>query len=225
MPRPERLLDPSAGPVAALAAELRALRQGVGNPGYRELAAKGLKGIAVSVINPEEQTPELRNVAKETNLLTVDNDATDSGRLCYIGIDNYEGGKAVGRLVKKALPNGGTVAIFIGDMKSANGRARTGGVLDELAGQKDAQGTDAAHPANQPLADFSEEKLAQVAGEVVLHHALAAPRLEQDGQALLDVLHTEHGLQFGAAGPEGRRKAPTGTEKRALGLHDRLSRR
>src|SRR5262245_38451394 len=38
----------------------------------RELAAKGVKGIAVSVINPKEQTPELKNVAGQTNLITVD---------------------------------------------------------------------------------------------------------------------------------------------------------
>ena len=31
--------------------------------------------------------------------------------------------------------------MFIGSTKSANGKARTQGVLDELAGQKDAPGT------------------------------------------------------------------------------------
>jgi ribose transport system substrate-binding protein len=112
---------------------------------------QGFDGIAVSVINPEGQTETLARIAKKIPLITMDNDAEKSGRLCYIGIDNYEGGKAVGRLVKKALPNGGTVAIFIGDMKSANGRSRTQGVLDELAGQKDAQGTDAAHPTKPDL--------------------------------------------------------------------------
>ncbi|MEU4426827.1 helix-turn-helix domain-containing protein [Actinoplanes sp. NPDC024001] len=39
MPRPERPLDPTAGPVQMLAAELRDLRRRAGNPGYRELAA------------------------------------------------------------------------------------------------------------------------------------------------------------------------------------------
>lgn len=110
---------------------------------------QGFGGIAVSVINPEGQTETLSRISKKIPLITMDNDADRSGRLCYIGIDNYEGGKAVGRLVKKALPDGGTVAVFIGDMKSANGRARTGGVLDELAGEKDAKGTDATHP-NKP---------------------------------------------------------------------------
>jgi ribose transport system substrate-binding protein len=106
----------------------------------RELVAKGVKGIAVSVINPEEQTPELRNVAKETNLLTVDNDATESGRLCYIGTDNYEAGKAVGRLVKEVMPQGGTIAIFVGQITPINARLRFDGVVDELAGKKGAKG-------------------------------------------------------------------------------------
>jgi WD40 repeat protein len=40
MPRPERALDPSDGPVQRLAAELRELRRRAGGPGYRELALR-----------------------------------------------------------------------------------------------------------------------------------------------------------------------------------------
>ena len=113
-------------------------------------AKQGLNGIAVSVIDPQGQTEDLTRIAKKVPLLTMDNDADQTGRLCYIGIDNYEAGKAAGRLVKKALPPaGGTVAVFIGSTKSANGKARTQGVLDELAGEKDAKGADATHP-NKP---------------------------------------------------------------------------
>jgi ribose transport system substrate-binding protein len=113
---------------------------------------QGLNGIAVSVIDPQGQTEDLTRIAKKVPLITMDNDADQTGRLCYIGIDNYEGGKAAGRLVKKSLPpTGGTVAIFIGSTKSANGKARTQGVLDELAGEKDAKGTDAAHPTRAEL--------------------------------------------------------------------------
>jgi ribose transport system substrate-binding protein len=106
----------------------------------KEEVAKGAKGIAVSVINPEEQTPELKSIAGQTNLFTMDNDATESGRLCYIGTDNYEAGKAVGRLVKEVMPQGGTIAIFVGQITPINARLRFQGVVDELAGQKDAQG-------------------------------------------------------------------------------------
>jgi ribose transport system substrate-binding protein len=114
-------------------------------------AKQGVSGIAVSVIDPQGQTEDLTRIAKKVPLLTMDNDADQTGRLCYIGIDNYEAGKAVGRLVKKALPAGGTVGIFIGSTKSANGKARTQGVLDELAGEKDAKGADAAHPTRADL--------------------------------------------------------------------------
>jgi ribose transport system substrate-binding protein len=105
-----------------------------------ELVAKGAKGIAVSVIDPENQTPDLKRIAKETNLITMDNDAKDSDRLTYIGTDNYEAGKAVGRLIKEVKPNGGTVAVFVGQITPINARLRVQGVFDELAGQKDAKG-------------------------------------------------------------------------------------
>ena len=114
-------------------------------------AKQGVAGIAVSVIDPQGQTEDLTRIAKKVPLITMDNDADQTGRLCYIGIDNYEAGKAAGRLVKQSIPNGGTVAIFIGSTKSANGKSRTQGVIDALADEKDAKGTDAAHPAKPDL--------------------------------------------------------------------------
>jgi ribose transport system substrate-binding protein len=121
-------------------------------PIFESWEKQHFNGIAVSVISPEGQTEVLSRVAKKVPLVTVDNDAEQSGRLCYIGINNYEAGKAVGRLVKKAFPKGATVAVFIGDMKSANGKGRAGGVLDELAGEKDAKGgEEIKHPNNPDL--------------------------------------------------------------------------
>ncbi len=112
---------------------------------------QGVHGIAVSVIDPKGQAEDLTRIAKKVPLITMDNDAEGTGRLCYIGIDNYEAGKAVGRLVKKALPDGGTIALFIGSTKSANGKARTQGVLDELAGARDAAGEQTTHPLRPEL--------------------------------------------------------------------------
>src|SRR5436309_8112063 len=40
MPRPERLLGPDNDAVQGLAVDLRRLREGAGNPGYRELARR-----------------------------------------------------------------------------------------------------------------------------------------------------------------------------------------
>ncbi len=98
------------------------------------LLKQGIKGLAVSVIAPDEQTPDLSRIAGQVNLVTMDNDAERSGRLCYVGVDNYLAGKEVGRAVKRALPKGGTVALFIGTTTSANSKDRVAGVLDELAG-------------------------------------------------------------------------------------------
>jgi ribose transport system substrate-binding protein len=107
-----------------------------------DLTKLGIKGLAVSVVKPSEQTARLKAITQElplNNFITMDNDAPDSGRLCYVGVDNYEAGKEVGRMVKQALPAGGTVALFIGAMDSDNAVKRVAGVLSELDG-KDVRG-------------------------------------------------------------------------------------
>src|SRR5262249_14401450 len=73
-------------------------------------------------------------------LITQDNDAPDSKRLCYIGTNNYVAGKAAGQMVKEVMPQGGSIAIFVGKPDPLNARERRQGDLDELAGQKNASG-------------------------------------------------------------------------------------
>jgi ribose transport system substrate-binding protein len=99
-----------------------------------DLVNQDVKALAVSVINPEGQTKRLKEIADKVPLLTQDNDAPESGRLCYIGTDNYKAGRAVGQLVKEALPEGGVLAIFVGQKEPLNARQRRQGLLDELAG-------------------------------------------------------------------------------------------
>ena len=108
-------------------------------------AEQGFNGIAVSVIDPKEQTPDLKIIAGKTKLVAMDNDAEGSNRICYVGTDNYAAGPEVGKLVKQVLPNGGEVAIF---GRSTHGpqcsvafprRAR------RTSGQENAQGTDETH--------------------------------------------------------------------------------
>ena len=141
----------------------------------------GVTGLAVSVNKPDEQTPALKGIAAKTNFITMDNDAKDSGRKCYIGVDNYEAGKAVGRLVKKAMPDGGTVALFIGTTASANAVGRIGGVLDELAGQKDAPQTPGASLGKYKLdgisTDGADEAKAQDKAKDVLEKLKGTPNL------------------------------------------------
>jgi ribose transport system substrate-binding protein len=100
------------------------------------LVNQGVKAIAVSVIDPVNQKEYLDEIAAKVPLLAVDNDAPTSKRLAYIGTDNYSAGREVGKLVKEAMPGGGTIAIFVGQTEPLNARQRREGVLDELAGKK-----------------------------------------------------------------------------------------
>jgi ribose transport system substrate-binding protein len=100
------------------------------------VVGQGIKGIAISVIDPKNQGAYLNEIAGKVQLLTVDNDAPGTKRLAYIGTDNYKAGRAAGQLVKEAMPEGGTVVIFVGQLEALNARQRRQGVIDELAGRK-----------------------------------------------------------------------------------------
>jgi ribose transport system substrate-binding protein len=102
-----------------------------------DLLAKGIKGIAVSPNDAENQTEFFEKVSEEVPLVAQDSDLPDKKvRKCYIGTDNYKAGRAVGALVKKAVPGGGKIIIYVGKVDVQNAVERRQGVLDELAGRK-----------------------------------------------------------------------------------------
>jgi ribose transport system substrate-binding protein len=96
------------------------------------LLARGIDGIAISPIDPDNQIDLLNEAAANTHLITHDSDAPKSNRLCFIGIDNYSAGRECGKLVKEALPEGGNIMIFVGRLEQLNARQRRQGVIDEL---------------------------------------------------------------------------------------------
>lgn len=100
-----------------------------------DAVTRGYDGVAVSPIDPANQTEMLDQVAAATKLVTHDSDAPASKRLAYIGMDNYTAGRMCGKLVKEALPRGGEVMILIGRMEQDNSRKRRQGVVDELLGR------------------------------------------------------------------------------------------
>ena len=97
-----------------------------------DLMTRGVDGIAISPIDPDNQTSLINKAAAVTKVITHDSDAPKSKRLCYIGMDNYSAGRMCGKLVKEALPKGGKLAIFIGRLEQDNARRRRQGVIDEL---------------------------------------------------------------------------------------------
>lgn len=101
-----------------------------------DLLAKGVDGIAVSPIDPANQTAFLNKVADQTLLICDDSDAPESKRVAYIGTDNFAAGVQAGKLIKEALPDGGKIMVFVGATDAENAKQRFGGIKKELEGSK-----------------------------------------------------------------------------------------
>lgn len=99
-----------------------------------DLLANGVQGIAISPVDPKNQTGMLNNVASKTLVVTQDSDAPDSNRTCYIGTDNVAAGRQAGQLLKEALPNGGKIMVFVGVLDASNAQQRFQGLKEALNG-------------------------------------------------------------------------------------------
>ena len=102
-----------------------------------DLLTRGVDGIAVSPIDPSNQTELLNQAAKRAKLITHDSDAPNADRLVYIGMDNYKAGWLCGDLVREAMPKGGTIMIFIGRLEQDNAKRRRQGMIDSVLGRKE----------------------------------------------------------------------------------------
>jgi ribose transport system substrate-binding protein len=100
-----------------------------------DLLIKGVDAIAISVIDADNQTALVNEAAQRTTLITHDADAPQSNRRAYIGMDNYDAGRLLGKMIKEAMPNGGELAIFIGRVEQDNARKRRQGTIDEVLGR------------------------------------------------------------------------------------------
>jgi ribose transport system substrate-binding protein len=99
-----------------------------------DLLAKGIDGIAISPVDPDNQTQLINDVAKQTLVFTQDSDAPKSDRACYVGTDNVAAGRQAGGLVKEALPQGGKIMIFVGKTDARNAQERLQGLREALQG-------------------------------------------------------------------------------------------
>ena len=88
----------------------------------------------ISPIDPANMTALLDSVAEQTLLVTHDSDAPGSKRLAYVGTDNVAAGRAAGREIAKALPDGGEIVIFVGRLDAQNARERKQGIEEALQG-------------------------------------------------------------------------------------------
>jgi ribose transport system substrate-binding protein len=99
-----------------------------------DLLSKGIDGIAISPVDPKNESLKLNDVAKQALLFTTDSDAPDTKRVCYVGTDNVAAGRQAADLIKQALPNGGKIMLFVGTLDASNARERYSGIKEVLQG-------------------------------------------------------------------------------------------
>lgn len=119
-----------------------------------DLITQGCKHFAVSPNDPENQGEFYDSKAKEgITFITVDNDLLPGNkRLCFLGTNNFAAGKSAGDLVKKAVPAGGKVVIFVGKLDNLNARQRRNGVIAALAGLNTMDEAEALVKKGYPIA-------------------------------------------------------------------------
>lgn len=96
------------------------------------LVKDDVTGIAVSPIDPKNQQEILNEIGDKKHYITHDSDAPETNRLLYVGMNNYDAGRLAGQLVKEAMPEGGSVMIFVGRLGQLNAEQRRQGLIDEL---------------------------------------------------------------------------------------------
>ena len=55
-------------------------------------------------------------------ITTTDSDAATSKRAFYVGTNNVDAGRQAGELIKKAIPQGGKIMIFVGKRDAQNAK-------------------------------------------------------------------------------------------------------
>ena len=100
-------------------------------------AQRDVKGVMVSVLEPNasgiiDQMKAIR--AKGIPVLTLDSDGRKETRDAYIGTNNVEAGRALGKAAAQLLPEGGKAVVFVGIRSAQN-------ALERINGFKEGVGT------------------------------------------------------------------------------------
>jgi len=99
-----------------------------------DLLTKGVDAIAISPVDPQNQTALIDAAAKRALVFTQDSDAPQSARTCYIGTDNVAAGRQAGQLIREAVPDGGRIMLFVGKLDARNAQDRVQGIKEVLSG-------------------------------------------------------------------------------------------
>jgi ribose transport system substrate-binding protein len=100
-----------------------------------DVIAKGVDGIGISCNDPTAlEDPIKKALAAGVSVMCWDSDSPKSGRFTYLGVDNYEGGKAAADLLIRAMGKKGKVALLTGVPGAFNLEERIRGFKDGIQG-------------------------------------------------------------------------------------------
>lgn len=159
-----------------------------------KLSGGDADGIAVSPLDAEGQTATINALASERRVVTFDSDAPMSSRLGYVGTSNYSAGLVAGTLVKKALPEGGKVAILLANDTKDNLIERKEGFAARMAESPDAdseEGDSRYEIVGYAVDDGDNEEARKVIRETLEKHPDVACFVglnARHGPVLLEVL-------------------------------------
>ncbi|MGO5029829.1 LacI family DNA-binding transcriptional regulator [Candidatus Agathobaculum pullicola] len=98
-----------------------------------ELVTQGVNGLAVTPVEDDAVRARLRSLSGEIPVVTFNTDLSESGRLCYVGSDNYACGRACAGLMNLLLAGDGEVLVVAGQENNLSHRQRVEGFCDEAA--------------------------------------------------------------------------------------------
>jgi len=146
--------------------------------------------LAISLVDPAGQKSVINEAARRALVITHDSDAPDTDRALYLGADNRAAGRQAGELVKKALPQGGKIMVFVGRREAVNAQDRFEGLKEALQGSKveiiDLMTDDANQSRARENAYQTLKKYPDIAGMVGLW--------SYNGPAILQALRPEGAL-------------------------------
>lgn len=98
-----------------------------------ELVSQGIQGLAITPNN----APELRQCINGLHeqgipVITLNSDVPGSGRMCFIGMNNYRAGQTAAGLMCQMLPEGGRVLPLAGHLNNTAHNNRLNGFLDTI---------------------------------------------------------------------------------------------
>lgn len=94
-------------------------------------------GLMISPLDPEKQTKLISTVAASKYVVTFDTEAPQAISHYHVGANNKLGGELAADLIRQAVPDGGEVAIFVGDLTRETGRLRRQVLINRLAQKSD----------------------------------------------------------------------------------------